>query len=267
MKKDDSYLSVSQFAKLHEVNKRTLHYYDSIGLFSPEYKGENNYRYYDTAQSVDFEYIRMLKELNMSIEEIQSYLKNPNPEEFIEIVDHKTEEINAQIQKLKRTRQILQYKKIQLQICETVKEDTIKIVNLPDESIRCIPFDNQNENLSHVFSSIKKIWGIEQCRMGVGSIISIDKVLDKKFDQYDGLYTHSLKPSVSEDVFVRKGGRFLCGYGIGSLEHVSGLYEKMLRYARDHNLELSDYWYEYGMNDFAITCPEEHITQILVRIQ
>lgn len=26
-------LTVSQFAKLHNVNKRTLHYYDEIGIF------------------------------------------------------------------------------------------------------------------------------------------------------------------------------------------------------------------------------------------
>lgn len=40
-------MTISQFAKLHKVNKRTLHYYDEIGLFSPSSKGENGYRYYD----------------------------------------------------------------------------------------------------------------------------------------------------------------------------------------------------------------------------
>lgn len=46
-KEDFSKLTTAQFAALHEVNKRTLHYYDSIGLFSPETKGDNHYRYYD----------------------------------------------------------------------------------------------------------------------------------------------------------------------------------------------------------------------------
>ena len=61
--KEIFYLTTAQFAKLHNVNKRTLHYYDEIGLFSPKIKGENNYRYYDALQSIDFEYIRMFKEL------------------------------------------------------------------------------------------------------------------------------------------------------------------------------------------------------------
>ena len=37
-KEDFSKLTTAQFAALHEVNKRTLHYYDSIGLFSPKQK-------------------------------------------------------------------------------------------------------------------------------------------------------------------------------------------------------------------------------------
>ena len=63
-KEDFSKLTTAQFAALHEVNKRTLHYYDSIGLFSPETKGSNHYRYYDSSQSFYFEHILMLKELS-----------------------------------------------------------------------------------------------------------------------------------------------------------------------------------------------------------
>lgn len=75
MKKSTKLLTTAEFAKLHDVNKRTLHYYDSIGLFSPAKKGENQYRYYETSQSMEFEYIRMLKELNMSMEEIKKYIE------------------------------------------------------------------------------------------------------------------------------------------------------------------------------------------------
>ena len=34
MRKEIKRLTTAQFAKLHEVNKRTLHYYDEIGHFS-----------------------------------------------------------------------------------------------------------------------------------------------------------------------------------------------------------------------------------------
>lgn len=97
--------------RLHGVNKRTLHYYDSIGLFSPEEKGENHYRYYGAAQSLDFEYIRMLKELNMSIEEILEYRKSPGSRKFLALAEQKLEEIDREIRKLKQTRRVLEGKK------------------------------------------------------------------------------------------------------------------------------------------------------------
>lgn len=49
------YFTAGQFARLHQLNKRTLHYYDDIGLFSPAYKGENGYRYYTYQQSAQLE--------------------------------------------------------------------------------------------------------------------------------------------------------------------------------------------------------------------
>ena len=94
MKNQEINLTTAQFAAIHEVNPRTLHYYDSVGLFSPERKGENQYRYYTSRQSIDFEYIRMLKELNMSIREIRSYVQEPGPDKFMELANEKINEIN-----------------------------------------------------------------------------------------------------------------------------------------------------------------------------
>ena len=67
MRKEIKRLTTAQFAKLHEVNKLTLLYYYEIGIFRPLTKAENGYRYYDISQSIDFEYIRMLKELKRKL--------------------------------------------------------------------------------------------------------------------------------------------------------------------------------------------------------
>ena len=111
-------LTTAQFAKLHGVNKRTLHYYDTIGLFSPGTKGENGYRYYDSSQSLEFEYIRMFKDLNMSIEEIKTYINHPNSEDFLKIADEKILEIQQNMDRLKQTKQLLERKKEDLLLRE-----------------------------------------------------------------------------------------------------------------------------------------------------
>ena len=58
---------------LNGINKRTLHYYDEIGLFSPQFKDDNGYRYYTCFQSVQLELIVTLRKIGLSIEEILRY--------------------------------------------------------------------------------------------------------------------------------------------------------------------------------------------------
>ena len=156
------------------MNPRTLHYYDSVGLFSPEKKGENQYRYYTSRQSIDFEYIRMLKELNMSISEIRSYVQEPGPDKFMKLADEKINEINREIQRLEKTKEVLKIRKEQLEVCNRVDDMLIELKQLPE----VFPGDSfrykRRKSERSVFC--KGMLGIEQCRMGIGSYISVDKV-------------------------------------------------------------------------------------------
>lgn len=266
MKKKTFNLTIAQFAKLHKVNKRTLHYYDNIGLFSPATKGENGYRYYDSSQSIRFEYIRMLKELNMSIEEIADYCKNPTQDNFLKIADMKEAELDLEIQRLKRTKKILEAKKDQIYLCKDLQENKIRIEESKEKKISILPYSFLDEDVSQIFSCLNDNWSIEQMRMGVGSFISLDKVINKNFEQYDGIYAYSLgKSSVSNTVVMPKG-KYLCGYQKGSWDKAPAMYEKMIDYARKNNLSLTGYAYEIGLNEFAISNLEEYVTKFMIKI-
>ena len=267
MNRDFFWLTKAEFAKLHNVNKRTLHYYDKIGLFCPKHKGENNYRYYDASQSIDFEYIRMFKELNMSIEEIKKYIKNPNAKDFIAIVDKKSSEIEEQIIKLKKIQNLLQNKKEQLLLSKENENMSIQVIQCEQEELLIAPFAFKDEDFKRLFSYMKEMWGIEQCREGVGSYISLEKVQNKNFEEYDGLYTPILNKKKSKDTFIKPYGKYLCGYIKGTWDNLPKMYEKMLEYAQEHHLKLTGYAYEKGLNDFAICSENEYITQILIKIK
>ncbi len=265
MNKEFFCLTTAQFAKLHNVNKRTLHYYDKIGLFSPKNKGENNYRYYDALQSIDFEYIRMFKELNMSIKEIKNYVEKPNAKDFITIIDKKSSEIEEEIKKLEKTKKLLDEKKNQLLLSEQKENMTIQIIQCEQENLLIAPFAFKDEDLQRLFSYMKEMWGIEQCRAGVGSYISLEKVQNKNFEEYDGLFTPSL--SKNKDIFIKAKGKYLCGYIKGNWNKLPKMYEKMLEYAEENHLQLTGYAYEKGLNDFAICNENEYVTQILIKIK
>ena len=266
MRKEIKKLTTAQFAKLHEVNKRTLHYYDEIGLFRPLTKSDNGYRYYDISQSIDFEYIRMLKELNMSIEEIEIYRKNPTPADFLKIVNEKEQEVDKQIQKLKDIKTVMQSKKEQIFFCETLQEQEIRIEECKSERLLVYPYDFSEGDISQIFSHLKDIWGIEQIRMGMGSFISLDNVYKMNFDKYEGIYTIALNKKSVPNSLIKPQGKYLCGYQKGKWDKLPTLYQKMLDYATKNNLQLTGYAYEVGMNDFVISNEADYITKIMIKI-
>ena len=260
-------LTTAQFAKLHEVNKRTLHYYDDIGLFCPLTKEETGYRYYDISQSIDFEYIRMLKELNMSIKEIEMYRKQPTPDNFLKIADTKEQELDKEIQKLKNIKRILQAKKEQIVFCESLQEQEIRVEECKSERILTFPYDFSEDDISEIFSPLKSTWGIEQIRMGIGSFISLDNVYNMNFTKYDGIYTIALNNKSVSNSFIKPKGRYLCGYQKGTWDKLPKMYQKILDYSKKHDLKLTGYAYEVGLNDFVISNPDDYITKIMIKIE
>ena len=55
IKEKNTLFTIGQFAALHEINKKTLMWYDEIGLLKPIYIKENGYRYYSYQQSAELE--------------------------------------------------------------------------------------------------------------------------------------------------------------------------------------------------------------------
>lgn len=69
-------LSIGQMAKMNHTTVPTLRLYDQLGLLHPRYTDpETSYRYYDIRQNARFDLIQYMKELGMSLEEIQRVLK------------------------------------------------------------------------------------------------------------------------------------------------------------------------------------------------
>ncbi|KRF09926.1 MerR family transcriptional regulator [Paenibacillus sp. Soil787] len=66
---------VGDLAKLTGLTVRTLRFYDQIGLFSPSGYSKTGHRLYNEADIRRLQQILSLKELGLSLEEIQTVLK------------------------------------------------------------------------------------------------------------------------------------------------------------------------------------------------
>lgn len=267
MKKSNIKLTTAQFAKLHNINKRTLHYYDNIGLFSPNTKGENGYRYYDLSQSIEFEYILMLRELNMSIDEIEEYVKRPTEEKFISLATAKEVEINNQIKRLKLIKKTIHEKKNQIELCQSLTTPNIELIECKEEKLLILPYSFDDNDISKSFSYMVESWSIEQIRMGVGGMISIEKVLQNDFSKYDGIYTPALHPTSKKNIFRKPQGTYIIYYHRGEWSTLPYAYRQIIEFAEKNNLEMSGYAYEIGMNEFTLSNEKDYVTKIMIKIR
>ena len=108
MDKKSKLLTIGQFAALHGINKKTLMWYDEIGLFKPAaINPENGYRCYNYHQSPILETILLLRELDVSIVEIQAFMKNRSAENLKQLLDEKIASLDLQIIHLQAVRKTL----------------------------------------------------------------------------------------------------------------------------------------------------------------
>ena len=90
MNKKDKLLTIGQFAAMHGINKKTLMWYDEIGLFKPAViNPENGYRCYNYHQSPVLETILLLRELEVPINEVQNFMKNRSAQNLKNLLDEK----------------------------------------------------------------------------------------------------------------------------------------------------------------------------------
>lgn len=272
-----SMLTVSQFARLHDVNTRTLHYYDEVGLFSPRSRGGNGYRYYDASQSLEFEYIRMLRDLGFGVEEIKDYVSRPGEQRFAEVLARLRTEVRERKERLERLEKVLNRKAGYLADCESVSRDRVEVVHRPEAQVLTMTSVHAGEDTLEFMRMVKRRWGLDRLRSGIGSFIAVRNVRSGRFDRYDGVFVaddgtgHAAEPGPAQaddrSAMTLPSGDYLCGYHRGVWSGLPDLYRSMLRYADGHGMGLGDYAYEHGLNEFAISSPQDYVTRILIPLR
>ncbi|MEG0755891.1 MAG: MerR family transcriptional regulator [Oscillospiraceae bacterium] len=83
-------MHISEVAKRAGVTVRTLHYYDRIGLLTPEKAAGAGYRIYSDENLAQLQQILFFRELDFSLEDIRAIMKNPNFDKARALQNHRT---------------------------------------------------------------------------------------------------------------------------------------------------------------------------------
>lgn len=98
----EKWIPIGKMAEINHVSIATLRLYDEIGLLKPAYiDSESKYRYYTIEQNARLDLIAYMKDLGMSLKEIQNVLNNENIDEIEEVLSRKKEQIYQELRTLK----------------------------------------------------------------------------------------------------------------------------------------------------------------------
>lgn len=270
MIKKELYLTTGEFSKIAGVSKHTLFHYDKIGLFSPEIKEDNGYRYYSISQLDVFDVIWTLKELDMPLAEIKNYLRHKSPEALIELFGREEEIINRKIDKLKRTKGWISEKTDFIKRALAKDLSKIEIGNM--EGRYYIPSHSSSPDDKMIAFKIAELTdycekaGI-QSPYNIGFIQYKENILKGIYGDYRDLYmllnVHPKKVACEE----KEAGKYLFAYHEGGWETVGETYERLFKYAGEKGLKLEEMFYEdFLFDELTMNGPENYVIQISVKI-
>ena len=270
MNKKGKLLTIGQFAAMHGINKKTLIWYDEIGLFKPAViNPENGYRYYNYHQSPILETILLLRELDVSIHEIQNFMKNRSARGLKCLLEEKITALDMQISHLQAVRTTLC---THHQNMDTLLSMDLSEISLVEKEERCLVTVDIDRNTSFEQEVELITAETEKYRLGrlheasYGSMISVADLENGSFDDYSKLFIEIPFLPYQTGLHIMPKGKYLRAFHKGECNGIPKRYQEILDYAKEHKMTLHGFSYEMGINENVIDRIEDYIVQIEIPV-
>jgi len=260
--KEQSLLSMKDFAKLTEISQSTLRHYDDVKLFQPVYRSESGYRYYSLPQAVVVKFINILNRLNVPLKKISSIVDNRNPESILELLQKQQIDLNLELQHLQDAFTIIHA------YCEIIQkglmadEQVIKTVHIGEEQIE---LGSENDFSSGQFYE-SYFHFLKQ--MADKKVNSSAYPIGGYYDNADAFINKTGQPNryfsrVPSGHSKKQEGKYLVGYTRGYYGSLGDLPERMKAYAEKHDLAFIGPVYEDYLHDvLCVADANQYLIQV-----
>ncbi len=266
----DTYFTTGEFAKLCKVKKQTLFHYDDIGIFSPEIKKENGYRYYSYNQLEQFQVISILKELDMPLKKIKDYLDNRSPNDLINLLEEQLLYVDKKMEDLiwmkdfLRTKVRLTQEALNIDIASIHTEEL-----LDDEYLVTTPYndtDDEKKIAQAVAEHFNYCHSLDvYSAYSIGGAIPTNQVPTQKYYNYSHFYTKLQKTERYAANDKRPKGTYAVIYH-GGFDTIYDAYWKLIEYMKDHKYTMGDYFYEdILLDELSMKGYENYVLKISVQ--
>lgn len=267
--KDKSHMQINKFSFLTGIKRENLRYYDQIGLLSPEFRGENGYRYYTRNQLTTAYLIISLREIGIGIEEIRRYIDIRNPEEMFTLFSSQKNHVLTEIKKLNRILEVIQLYLDTAEEAMKYKENSICIQYKDKEPIFSGPIitkehlDKYPEDSAISFYKYASENGID-IGYPLGAIISKEDIESGKPLYVIQYYFKTLNDHNS----YKLKGKYAVYYGRCAYGKSDSLYEKLYKFIKENNLRIcSNAYEEYPLNELSTKDEDQYCVKIEIMVE
>lgn len=271
MDKMSKLLTIGQFAALHGINKKTLMWYDEIGLFHPAaIDPENGYRYYSYHQSSILETILLLRELNISTEEIRIFMQNRSAASMERLLREKIEDLDREIAHLKAVRKTMSFHCQNMQTLQTMDLSQISLIEKKERCLVTVdiekdtPFDKLVEM---IIDETKKYQLRRLHDASYGTMIAVESLRGGNYEDYSRLFIEIPFPIKKKGLHIQPAGRYIRAFYQESPENAVACYQKIFDLASETGFALSGFSYETIINENVIDRTEDAVVQIEIPIE
>lgn len=247
------HFTTGEFARLCNVSKHTLFHYDQIGIFSPEIKIDNGYRYYSVAQIEVFNVISVLKELDMPLKEIKDYLDKRSPEELIILLEKEADLIDKKIIQLQRMKLLIKGKAEITRAACKIDPNKIVLETVEKEFLVMTPATNSSSAKKIAVSLAEHINFCEYHQIyspySIGGTLSLENIINENYANYTCFYTKIEDEKKDAQVTIKDEGIYLIAYHKGGYYTTDLTYKKILNYISQNKLTIKSCFYEDALLD------------------
>ncbi|MEB7038766.1 MerR family transcriptional regulator [Staphylococcus gallinarum] len=268
MSVSEAIFTTGEFATLCGVKKQTLFHYDEIGILQPEYRNDKGYRYYSLKQLEIFSVIEILKDLQLSLTEIKTFLDDRSVTETIKLLEHKAYEIDRQIKEMEQLKLSIQNRRQHLIESNEADFTNIEIVTLP-ESYYLLSESVTGNSMKETSHALMRFIRDNRLDFGhpIGALLSQDHIMNGLYDDYQYFYI-KIDYGIEQAHHMRAAGQFVVAYHEGHDDTIYKTHKRIKAFLKLKGYQIDgDSYEEYVVDEVSTDGPDKYVTKICIPVK
>lgn len=271
MEHDRHLYSIGEVAELCHVSRKTLRYYEQVGVLMPDEVGANSYRYYDRNSLLSVPVIRYYKQMGFRLEELRQMMERGD-------LLLMSREFQAKLREHEEMeREIFRMKQFISDWFDLVNEAQVVLASEIDEvSIKIQKQRNllaMDDDFNYDYKEATINIGFTNFVSEIGNAITGPVMIHYPSwrDKRDGtcnkmqIVQQPFLPPPPEATFEMRGGAYISTYHSGPYEGMYAAYDRIETWADTYGYRLADHSIErYVCDHWSTSRPDIFVTEILI---